>query len=66
MDRTGSVVHKGCIAVQNGYNNHILLFDNMTGNRIGHINCDEPLTNEELKEKIELFLKMTREVRNDG
>lgn len=60
MDRTGSVVHKGCIAVQNG------VFDNMTGNRIGHINCDEPLTNEELKEKIELFLKITREVRNDG
>ena len=48
--------HNGYILQQSSYNNHYMIFEAESGKLVLHVSCESKLTEEEAKERIDLYI----------
>ncbi len=60
MSDTFTYEHKGYILQQTSYNWHYMIIDPKTDRMVLHAACTEKLTEDEAKEAIEGYLKLTQ------
>ena len=53
-----TVEYKGFVVTQSTFNWHIMIFKD--GKRVMHSNCDQPKTEEELKEAVDTFIELNQ------
>ncbi len=51
------VKHRGHTIIQSDYNNHYMIYDG-EGKFVCHAQCTEKLTEEQLKEKIDIYIEL--------
>lgn len=52
--------HKGYVLQQSDYNNHYMIFEKESGQRVMHCQCGKKLTEQEAKEAIEFYLDLIK------